>query len=246
MDHCLEEAAAGAGFFFTSALVVSTAGPGFVVLGGFSRLLSMAAKFLEGASEEGLLGVRLDPARDTEPKGMGGTERVLDVSEPGVLAACLEEAVSGVFFTSALAVSSFLVESSPAKFLEGSSEEGLLVSESGALGAWEVLPAQGSQASAPQHHHLGGGFSASLFSSFKSAGCFIVFSASWSRFSSFKSAGCRVADLDDSSSTLSFFLTASEPAKGTVGVLETKEAAFLAEEGLPCSLDNSWRKLSGL
>merc|ERR1719500_1351400 len=126
---------------------------------------SSPGKFLEGASEEGLLGVRLDPARDTEPKGMGGTERVLDVSEPGALAACLEEAVSGVFFTSALAVSSFLVESSPAKFLEGVSEEGLLVSEPGALGAWEVLPAQGSQASAPQHHQLGGGF--------------VVFSAFW-------------------------------------------------------------------
>merc|ERR1719500_1372800 len=152
---------------------------------------SSPGKFLEGASEEGLLGVRLDPARDTEPKGMGGTERVLDVSEPGALGACLEEAVAGVFFTSALAVSSFLVESSLAKFLEGSSEEGLLVSEpAGALGAWEVLPAQGSQASAPQHHHLGGGFvvfSASRFSSFKSAGFFIVSSASWFRFSSFKS-----------------------------------------------------------
>ena len=52
--------------------------------------------------------------------------------------------------------------------------------------------------------------------------------------------------MDDSSSTLSFFLTASEPAKETVGVLETKEEGFLAEEGFPCSLDNSWRKLSGL
>ena len=50
----------------------------------------------------------------------------------------------------------------------------------------------------------------------------------------------------DSSSTASFFLTASEPAKETEGVLETKEEVFLAEEGLPCSLDSNWRKLSGL
>ena len=52
--------------------------------------------------------------------------------------------------------------------------------------------------------------------------------------------------LADSSSTTSFFLAASEPAKETVGVLEKKEAGFLAEETLPCSLDSSWRKLSGL
>ena len=52
--------------------------------------------------------------------------------------------------------------------------------------------------------------------------------------------------LADWSSTTSFFLTASEPAKETVGVLETKEEGFLAEEGLPCSLESSWRKLSGL
>ena len=61
-----------------------------------------------------------------------------------------------------------------------------------------------------------------------------------------KLAGFGVADLDDWSSTLSFFLTASEPAKETVVALEAKEAGFLAEVALPCSLDNSWRKLSGL
>ena len=68
-------------------------------------------------------------------------------------------------------------------------------------------------------------------------------------------SGCGVVDLEevndlvflaDWSSTTSFFLTASEPAKETVGVLETKEEGFLAEEMLPCSLDSSWRKLSGL
>ena len=50
----------------------------------------------------------------------------------------------------------------------------------------------------------------------------------------------------DSSSTTSFFLSASELVKETVGVLETNEAGFLAEDRLPCSLDTSWRKLSGL
>ena len=86
--HRLEEAAAG--FFFTSALAVSTADPGFVVLGGFSRLLSTVSKvmvalasflveFLEGA----LLGVLLDPGLDTEPKGVG----VLDASDPRALGA---------------------------------------------------------------------------------------------------------------------------------------------------------------
>ena len=104
LDHCLEEAAAEV-FFFTSALAVSTAGPGFVVLGGFSRLLSMV---------------------------------------------------------SMVALASFLVASSPARF------------------------------------------SVSLVGT-------------------------------------SFFLV-----EETVGVLETKEEGFLAEEMLPCSLDSSWRKLSGL
>ena len=59
---------------------------------------------------------------------------------------------------------------------------------------------------------------------------------------------------------LASFLVASSPARcsvslvgtsfflveETVGVLETKEEGFLAEEMLPCSLDSSWRKLSGL
>ena len=44
--------------------------------------------------------------------------------------------------------------------------------------------------------------------------------------------------LADSSSTTSFFLSASELVKETVGVLETKEAGFLAEDRLPCSLDH--------
>ena len=97
LDHCLEEAAAG--FFFTSAMAVSTADPGFMfLLGGFSRFtvptVSMVAlasflvesapdEFLkmEGASEKGLLEVLLDPDRNIEPKGMDGTERVLDASE---------------------------------------------------------------------------------------------------------------------------------------------------------------------
>ena len=78
------------------------------------------------------------------------------------------------------------------------------------------------------------------------AGLFAVLLATFSVSSTSKSAGFKVADLDDWSSTLSFFLAASESAKETVGALETKEEGFLAEEALPCSLDNSWRKVSGL
>ena len=85
---------AAAGFFFTSALAASTVEPGFRFLEGFSRLLSKVcivaspsffvasapARFsvpLVGTSKEGLLGVNLDPGRDTE--------RVLEVSLPGAL-----------------------------------------------------------------------------------------------------------------------------------------------------------------
>ena len=153
---------------------------------------------------------------------------------------------------------SFLVASSPARFLEG--KEGLLgvkldpgreteraleVSLPGALGVLEevlldVLVASGS---APVLLWLAEGF--------------IVLLGTFSASGFFKSVGCRVADmgevtdlafsssfLADPFSTTSFFLTTSELAKEMV--LETKEAGFLAEEVLPCSLDSNWRKLSGL